>query len=64
VAEVPARFLRWLKPGGRLVVVRGQAPVQEAVCLYAEAEGLRTESLLETDIPYLRGFAPEARFVL
>ncbi len=64
VAELPTRFLRWLKPGGRLVAVRGQAPVQEAVCVYAEAEGPRIESLFETDIPYLRGFAPEARFVL
>lgn len=64
VAEVPERFLRWLKPGGRLVLVRGNAPVQEAVCLFREAEGLRTESLFETDIPYLRGFAPEARFTL
>jgi len=64
VASVPQRFVGWLKQGGRLVVVRGPSPAQEAVCLYAEAEGLRTESLLETDIPYLRGFAPEARFVL
>lgn len=64
VANVPERFVGWLKPGGRLVAVRGQSPAQEAVCLYAEAGGLRTESLLETDISYLRGFAPEARFVL
>lgn len=64
VAAVPERFVRWLKPGGRLVLVRGQAPVQEAVCVYAEPAGLRTESLFETDIPYLRGFAPESRFTL
>ena len=64
VAEVPERFLGWLKPEGRLVAVRGQSPVQEAVCLYRGADGTRIESLLETDIPYLRGFAPEARFAL
>ena len=64
VAEAPERFARWLKPGGRLVVVRGASPVQEAVCFHAEADGLRTESLFETDLPYLRGFAPEARFAL
>ena len=64
VAELPERFQRWLKPGGRLVAVRGAAPVQEAVCLRREADGLRLESLFETDIPYLRGFAPEARFAL
>lgn len=64
VAEVPERFLRWLKPGGRLVLVRGAAPVQEAVCLRNDAAGVRVESLFETDIPYLRGFAPEARFTL
>lgn len=64
VAVLPERFQRWLKPGGRLVAVRGNAPVQEVVCLRHEAGGLRLESLFETDIPYLRGFAPEARFAL
>lgn len=64
VAEIPERFVGWLKPGGRLVAVRGVSPVQEAVCLYADASGLRRESLFETDIPYLGGFAPEARFAL
>ena len=64
VAEVPERFVRWLKPGGRLVLVRGASPVQEAICLRNDASGPRIESLFETDIPYLRGFAPEARFTL
>jgi len=64
VAALPERFLGWLKPGGRLVAVRGLAPVQEAVCAHVEAGGLRVESLFETDIPYLRGFAPQARFTL
>ena len=64
VAVVPERFQRWLKPGGRLVLVRGAAPVQEAVCVRLGDAGPRVESLFETDIPYLRGFPPEARFTL
>ncbi|MFN3966022.1 MAG: protein-L-isoaspartate O-methyltransferase family protein [Silanimonas lenta] len=64
VAELPERFLAWLKPGGRLVAVRGTAPAQEAVCLRNESAGPRIESLFETDLPYLRGFAPQARFTL
>jgi protein-L-isoaspartate(D-aspartate) O-methyltransferase len=27
VAQLPARFLHWLRPGGRLFVVRGHAPL-------------------------------------
>ena len=62
VAAVPPRFLQWLRPGGRLFVVTGVAPVMDAVVLHAEAGGLRSESLLETDIPYLVGAAPPAVF--
>ena len=31
VDAVPSRFLQWLRPGGRLFVVRGRSPVMEAV---------------------------------
>ncbi|MGH8063245.1 MAG: protein-L-isoaspartate O-methyltransferase family protein, partial [Pseudoxanthomonas sp.] len=31
VDVVPPRFLQWLRPGGRLFVVRGRSPVMEAV---------------------------------
>jgi protein-L-isoaspartate(D-aspartate) O-methyltransferase len=65
VAEIPARFRTWLKPGGRMFVVRGQAPVLEAVALTRNAgDEFRIESLFETDIPYLHGAAPIERFAL
>lgn len=65
VADIPAHWRGWLKPGGRLFVVRGNSPVQEAVTVTRNGESdFRIESLLETDLPYLRGFAPVARFAL
>lgn len=64
VDVVPARFLQWLRPGGRMFVVRGRAPVMEAVLLRADVNGLRTESLFETDLAYLAGAAPVAEFAL
>jgi protein-L-isoaspartate(D-aspartate) O-methyltransferase len=64
VAEVPQRFLDWVRPGGRLFVIRGMSPVQEAL-LYTRAEhGWTTESLFETDVPYLHGAEPVQRFAL
>lgn len=65
VAEIPARFREWVRPGGRLFVIRGQSPVQEAVVLTRlDADNWREESLFETDVPYLHGGEPRARFVL
>lgn len=65
VAAVPANFLSWLKPNGRLFVVRGHSPVQQAVLLRADAEGRIGEAgLFETDLPYLVGAEPMARFAL
>ncbi|WP_395770466.1 protein-L-isoaspartate O-methyltransferase [Arenimonas sp.] len=64
VTEVPPSFLNWLRPGGRLFIIRGQSPVQEAVCLTRTAQGFDTESLFETDIPYLTGAQPVDRFSL
>lgn len=64
VTEVPSSFLNWLRPGGRLFIIRGQSPVQEAVCLTRTAQGFDTESLFETDIPYLTGAQPVDRFSL
>jgi protein-L-isoaspartate(D-aspartate) O-methyltransferase len=64
VAEVPERFLSWVRPGGKLFVIRGRSPVQEAV-LYTRAEhGWALESLFETDVPYLHGAEPVQRFAL
>ena len=49
---------KWLRPGGRMFVVRGRAPAMEAVLV----NGTHVESLFETDIPYLAGAAPAPRF--
>jgi protein-L-isoaspartate(D-aspartate) O-methyltransferase len=65
VHTVPEKFVRWLKPGGRMFVVRGDSPAQTAVLLTHEGEGrFREESLFETDLPYLAHAAPVKRFVL
>ena len=64
VADLPARFLSWLRPGGRLFVVRGQAPVMEAVRL-GGSEGVNAgaaESLFETELDYLQGAKPVPQF--
>jgi protein-L-isoaspartate(D-aspartate) O-methyltransferase len=67
VAEVPERFLRWLKPGGRLFAVRGRAPAMEAVLVRQGGDAVnapRIESLFETEIPYLAGAEPAPAFRL
>ena len=65
VAEIPARFREWLKPNGRLFVVRGISPVLEAVRIVRNSErDFGSESLFETDLDYLRGAEPVARFSL
>ena len=64
VAILPPRFLDWVKPEGRVFVVRGAAPAQEALRMTRRGAGWHTESLFETDIPYLRGAAPLPRFAL
>lgn len=65
VQSVPEKFVRWLKTGGRMFVVRGDSPAQNAVLLTHEGDGrYREESLFETDLPYLAHAAPVKRFVL
>jgi len=64
VFVVPPRWLTWLKPGGRAVMVRGQSPVQHATLLTHEGSGrYREETLFETDLPYLTHAEPPPRFV-
>ena len=65
VAEVPPRFLQWLRPGGRLFVVRGKAPAMEAVRMVrGEAvNAAATESLFETELGYLHGAEPVPQFL-
>ena len=64
VATLPPRFLEWLRPGGRLFVVRGIAPAMEAVLLRPADDGPQAESLFETELPYLAGAGPVPRFEL
>jgi protein-L-isoaspartate(D-aspartate) O-methyltransferase len=64
VADAPERFLKWLRPGGRLFVVRGHAPVMEAVRLTRgeSVNAAATESLFETELGYLQGAEPVPQF--
>jgi protein-L-isoaspartate(D-aspartate) O-methyltransferase len=64
VASIPEQFKTWLKPGGRLFIIRGQSPVQEAVRITRRGEHFAEESLFETDVPYLRGAEPKPQFTL
>jgi protein-L-isoaspartate(D-aspartate) O-methyltransferase len=67
VDAIPSRFLGWLRPGGRMFVVRGRAPAMEAVLLHHTGQGVndaRIESLFETELPYLAGAAPAPEFRL
>ena len=64
VDEIPGRFLEWIVPGGRMFIVRGRAPVMEAVLVHRDVNGTRFESLFETDLPYLAGAAPMPAFTL
>jgi protein-L-isoaspartate(D-aspartate) O-methyltransferase len=64
VATDPEQFGAWLKPGGRLFVIHGQSPVQEALRITRRGEGFHRESLFETDVPYLHGAAPAPSFAL
>ena len=64
VDAIPAAFVRWLRPGGRLFVVHGRSPVMEAVRVRADGavNAGRTESLFETDLAYLVGAEPTPQF--
>jgi protein-L-isoaspartate(D-aspartate) O-methyltransferase len=62
VDAIPGRFVRWLKPDGRLFVVRGRRPAMEAVLLRNQVNAPRIDSLFETDLPYLAGAVPAPEF--
>lgn len=64
VATHPERFAGWLRPGGRLFVIHGQSPVQEAILITRDGDGFLRESLFETDVPYLHGAEPAPQFTL
>ena len=61
VSEIPAHFQQWLAPQGRMFIVHGRSPVMEAVVRHADG---KTDSLFETDLPYLAGAAPVPAFTL
>ena len=65
VAELPSLFSDWLKPDGRMFVVRGAEPAMHAVLLQRAADGSWIEDrLFETDVPYLAGAEPKPAFHL
>jgi len=56
VASIPDPIVRWLRPRGRLFIVRGQSPAMEALVVTRTESGRLTEdSLFETDLPRLIG---------
>jgi len=56
VARIPERFTQWLRPGGRLFIVRGRSPAMEAVVVTRSETGPDLEqSLFDTDLPRLIG---------
>jgi len=65
VATIPAQFIQWLKPGGRLFIVHGRSPAMHAVLVRPGGDlsaPPRIKSLFETDLPYLVGAAPAPVF--
>lgn len=66
VAAVPTRFLKWLRPGGRMFLIHGRAPAMEAALVKPadNAAGFEIESLFETELPYLVGGSPIPQFHL
>lgn len=62
VDTIPARFVEWLKPEGRMFVVHGRQPAMEAALVRNGVNAPRIESLFETDLPYLAGAAPAPQF--
>lgn len=64
VTNIPEIFAQWLKPNGRMFIIRGHSPAQEALRVTHRGENLHEESLFETDVPYLRGAEPKPSFTL
>lgn len=65
VFALPDRVKSWVKPGGRLFAVSGESPAMQALLhTRVDTSHWQTESLFETDIPYLTHASPPARFTL
>ncbi len=64
VAELPTRWLGWLAPGARLLVVRGQSPAQQVTLMtHLDTGTPHDTTLFETDLPYLVHAEPSSAFV-
>lgn len=64
VATLPGHWRNWVAPGGRLIAIVGESPVQR-VTVFQERDGNWDETpLFETDLPYLRHAEPAPRFAL
>jgi protein-L-isoaspartate(D-aspartate) O-methyltransferase len=65
VFALPDRLRSWVKPGGRLFAISGESPAMQALLhTRVDAGHWQTESLFETDIPYLTHASPPRRFTL
>jgi len=63
VFALPDRVRTWVKPGGRLFAITGESPVMQALLhTRADASHWQTESLFETDLPYLTHAEPPRHF--
>src|SRR5690606_15584740 len=63
VFALPDRVHTWVKPGGRLFAITGESPVMQALLhTRADASHWQTESLFETDLPYLTHAEPPRHF--
>ena len=62
VPRIDERFVRALKPGGRLFLVVGKSPVMTALLIVRADDDLQQSSLFETDIPALENIAEESVF--
>lgn len=65
VFALPDRLRAWVKPGGRLFAICGESPAMQALLhTRVDAGHWHTDSLFETDIPYLTHASPPRRFTL
>jgi protein-L-isoaspartate(D-aspartate) O-methyltransferase len=65
VHALPERFRAWVRPGGRLFAFIGDSPAMQGTLLTRlDDTHWRSESLFETDLPYLAHAEPPRRFTL
>ncbi len=65
VYALPERARQWVQTGGRLFAITGASPAMQAL-LHTRVDETHwhTDSLFETDIPYLANATPPKRFTL